>query len=139
MPDLEVFTDGGSRGNPGPSAVAVLIYGGSRLLKSHTEFIGEATNNVAEYRAVLRGLKLAAAFGSGSVVVTLDSKLVASQLSGAYKVKKGHLLELWEMVRKEEGRFSSVEYRHVRREDPRISTADRLLNATLDAVGRKRR
>lgn len=139
MPALEVFTDGGSRGNPGPAAIAALVYGGGRLLKSHSEFIGEATNNVAEYRAVIRGLKLASAFGSGPIAVTLDSQLVASQLSGAYKVKKGHLQELWDMAKKEERRFSSVEYRHVMRTDPRVATADRLLNAMLDAVRRKQR
>jgi ribonuclease HI len=140
MPDLAIYTDGGSRGNPGDAAIAVLIYDGKgKLLQSHSEYIGTTTNNVAEYRAVLKALKLAGRHGSGDVSCTMDSQLVMMQLSGKYKVKKPHLLELHGMVKREEKRFRSVSYSHVKREDSHVSLADSLLNRTLDMVEAKRR
>jgi ribonuclease HI len=135
---LSIYTDGGSRGNPGPAAIALLIYGGGRLLASHSEYIGEATNNVAEYRAVLKALRMAARlFKPSSVVCTLDSQLVASQLAGKYKIKNLHLRELNEMVKREERKLGKVSYRSVKREDPRISLADGMLNRMLDRVRRR--
>jgi len=135
MPDLNIYTDGGSRGNPGPAAFALLIYDGKgRLLKSHSEYIGENTNNVAEYRAVLNALRLASKYSTGDVICTMDSQLAAMQLSGKYKVKKPHLRELYELVKAEEGHFRSVTYRHVKREDRHVSIADAILNRTLDRV-----
>ncbi|MFH0957036.1 MAG: ribonuclease HI family protein [Candidatus Aenigmatarchaeota archaeon] len=141
MADIMIYTDGGSRGNPGPAAIAVLIYDGKgKLLASHSEYIGEATNNVAEYRAVLKALKLAKRHGAGgSVSCVMDSELVARQLSGKYKVKKPHLLELYSLVKDGEKAFSSVSYANVRREDEKISLADYLLNASLDRMEAKRR
>ena len=137
---VSIYTDGGSRGNPGPSAIAVLIYGPKgKLLKRHSEYIGEATNNVAEYRAVLRALKLAKQMKAEKAVCTLDSQLVASQLSGKYKVKKLHLKELFFLVKRAERAFQSVEYRHVRRGDERIPAVDAMLNGMLDRVEARRR
>ncbi len=136
MADMRIYTDGGSRGNPGPAAFALLIYDSKgKLLESHSEYIGESTNNVAEYRGILKALKMARNHGKGKVVCTMDSELVIMQLSGKYKVKKPHLRELYEMVKKEEKNFSSVEYTHVRREDEYIALADMMLNRTLDNVG----
>ena len=135
MADLNIYTDGGSRGNPGPAAFALLIYGPNRnLLESHSEYIGEATNNVAEYRGILKALKLARKHGSGDILCTMDSELAVKQLSGKYKVKKPHIRELFELVKEEEKHFRSVSYAHVRREDRRISLADSMLNRTLDRV-----
>jgi ribonuclease HI len=134
MPGLRIYTDGGARGNPGPSAIAVLIYGGGKLLKSHSEYIGVNTNNVAEYRAVLKALKLARKHGSGDIVCVLDSQLVMMQLSGKYRIKKPHLRELFSMVKEEEKNFRSVSYSHVRREDRRVSLADSMLNRVLDRI-----
>jgi ribonuclease HI len=140
MADIVTYTDGGSRGNPGHAAIAVLIYDGKgKLLASHSEYIGETTNNVAEYRAVLKALKLAARFGSGSVSCVMDSELVARQLSGKYKVKNPGLRELHTLVKDEERKFSSVAYSSVRREDEKISLADYLLNASLDRMEARRR
>jgi ribonuclease HI len=141
MADIVIYTDGGSRGNPGPAAIAVLIYDGrGKLLASHSEYIGETTNNVAEYRAVLKALKLAKRHGAGkSVSCVMDSELVARQLSGKYKTKKSHLLELYLLVKDGEKAFSSVVYSNVRRDDEKISLADYLLNASLDRMEAKRR
>jgi ribonuclease HI len=138
MADIHIYTDGGSRGNPGPAAFALLIYDGKgRLLESHSEFIGRATNNVAEYRGVLKALKLARNHSKGDVVCTMDSQLAVMQLSGKYKVKKPHLMELFELVMNEEKSFRSVAYRHVKRWDKHISLADSMLNRTLNRVARK--
>jgi ribonuclease HI len=135
MDNLIVYTDGGARGNPGPAAIAVLIYDGKgKLLQSHSEYIGETTNNVAEYRAVLKALKLAKRHGKGDVACTMDSQLVAMQLSGKYRIKKPHLRELSGLVRKEEKNFKSLSYSHVRREDRRVSLADSMLNRVLDRI-----
>jgi ribonuclease HI len=141
MADIKIYTDGGSRGNPGPAAIAVLIYdGGGKLLASHSEYIGEVTNNVAEYRAVLKALKLARKHGAGkSVSCVMDSELVARQLSGEYKVKKPHLRELYDLVKDAEKVFSCVSYENVRREDEKITLADYLLNASLDRMEARRR
>ena len=139
MSGLNIYTDGGSRGNPGPAAVALLITDDKgKLLTSHSEYIGIATNNVAEYRAVLRALVIARKYKADSVTCVLDSKLVASQLGGSYKVKKAHLKELHRLVKDAERSFGSVSYEHVRREDSRIQLADRMLNQMLDKVGRSR-
>ncbi len=140
MPGLMVYTDGGSRGNPGHAAIAVIIADASgKVLQTHSEYIGETTNNVAEYRAVLKALKLARKHGGGSVTCTMDSQLVMMQLSGKYRIKKPHLKELHDMVKEEEKGFSSVSYAHVRREDRMVSLADSMLNHTLDRVEGKLR
>lgn len=140
MADMKIFTDGGSRGNPGPAAFALLIYDSKGvLLESHSEFIGEATNNVAEYRGILKALKIAKKHGKGDVLCTMDSELAVMQLSGEYKIKKPHLRELYEMVKAEEKNFSSVTYGHVKREDKWISLADSMLNRVLDRIEAKLR
>ncbi len=140
MEGLRIYTDGGARGNPGPAAIALLIFDSKdKLLARHSEYIGTATNNVAEYRAVLRALTMARKYRPSSVICTLDSKLVASQLGGSYKVKKPHLHELFMLVKKAEQHLGPVKYEHVRRHDSRIKAADSMLNDMLDKVGRNRR
>ena len=136
MTDLMIYTDGGARGNPGPSAIAFQIFGSDgKLLASHSEFIGKTTNNVAEYKAVLNALKRAARFAGKEVLCTMDSKLVAMQLRGKYKVKNEHLAELFGKVKEAEKRFRKVSYRHVRRDDIYIKAVDKMLNENLDKVG----
>jgi ribonuclease HI len=137
MKEIIIYTDGGARGNPGPAAFALLIYDSEgKLLTSHSEYIGEQTNNVAEYRAVVKALKMAGKYKPGSVKCVMDSKLVANQLSGNYKIKKPHLRELHDMAKKAEKGLGTaeVEYQNVRREDKRIGLADRMLNMMLDKV-----
>jgi ribonuclease HI len=134
--DLKIYTDGGSRGNPGPAAFALIIYDSrEKLLESHSEFIGDATNNMAEYRGILKALKMAKKHGNGEVLCTMDSELAVMQLTGKYKVKKAHLKELYSMVKEAEKHFERVTYVHVRREDSHISVVDSMLNRTLDKLG----
>ena len=131
-----VFSDGGARGNPGPAAVGVLICGAKgEVLKEHRETIGETTNNVAEYRAVIRGLELAQEAGLQEVEYFLDSELVARQLSGEYRVKSLHLKDLFLQVKDREKSFRKVVYRHVPREHEKIRWVDRLVNEALNLAG----
>jgi len=136
-----IWTDGGSRGNPGPSAIGVVIQGPDIGSKEYGEYIGEGTNNRAEYAAVIFALKkLKALVGSekakkASLIVTADSELVVRQLSGQYKVKDSDIqqwfVEIWNMRLD----FGSVVFRHVPREQNH--GADRLVNDALDREASK--
>ena len=126
-----VHVDGGARGNPGPAAVAAVATepsGGE--LAERNAYIGEATNNVAEYRAVLLGLELARELGAVAVEVVNDSELVARQISGQYKVKNAGLKPLYLEVMGALRAFSSWSVRSVRREAN--ERADALVNEALD-------
>ena len=126
-------TDGGARGNPGPAAYAyVLEAEDGTVLAAHGEAIGVATNNVAEYRALLLGLERARARGAREVEVVGDSELVVRQVRGEYKVKDDALRALYAKVVKALAEFDSWSIRHVRREDN--AEADRLVNVALDSA-----
>jgi ribonuclease HI len=131
---LVIYTDGACRGNPGPGALAFIILDvkGNVLLK-HRHFIGETTNNVAEYRALIAALERARKLGN-EVSCFSDSKLVVSQLRGEYKVKKKHLKVLFEKAKSLERKFKKVEYKNVRRTDPNIKKVDRMVNEVLNRV-----
>ena len=125
--------DGGARGNPGPAAVGVVAShpdGGE--LAERSEYIGFATNNVAEYRAVLLGLQLARELGASEVEVVNDSELVARQIEGRYKVKNAGLKPLYLQTMKELREFGNWSVRSVRRESN--ERADELVNEALDAA-----
>ena len=136
-----VHTDGGARGNPGPAAIGVVIEGSSVGKKEYGEYIGEATNNEAEYKAVIFALKkLKHLIGSAesktsAVEVFLDSELIERQLNGEYKIKEKNLqnyfVEVWNL----KSDFGSVSFRHVRREEN--TDADRIVNQVLDREGSK--
>ena len=131
---LVVNVDGGSRGNPGQAAVAaVLATPDGAVVEQVGERIGEATNNVAEYRAVLLGLERARALGASEVALIGDSELVVRQVLGEYKVKDATLRGLRDQVDSALAQFDSWTFRHVRREDN--EAADLLVNETLDAPG----
>ena len=130
---LIVHVDGGARGNPGPAAVgAVAIEPGGGVLAERKAHIGEATNNVAEYRAVLLGLELARELGAASVEVVNDSELVARQIEGRYKVKSAGLKPLYLETMKALRGFGDWSVRSVRRESN--ERADQLVNEALDEV-----
>ncbi len=126
--------DGGARGNPGPAAVAAVATDreGGVMGERHA-YIGEATNNVAEYRAVLFGLELARELGAASVEVVNDSELVARQIEGRYKVKNAGLKPLYLETMKALRGFGDWSVRSVRRE--RNERADELVNEALDQAG----
>lgn len=133
MSRLTVNVDGGSRGNPGPAAIGVLVRDGEgEVLEEVGETIGEATNNVAEYRALLRGIELAAAHGASELELLGDSQLVVRQVEGRYKVKNAGMKELHAEVKRALGNFDSWSIRHVRRAEN--ADADRLVNQALDGV-----
>ena len=123
--------DGGARGNPGPAAVAaVAIEPGGGVLAERSRLIGETTNNVAEYRAVLLGLELAAELGASKVEVVNDSELVARQIEGRYKVKNAGLKPLYLETMRTLRDFGEWSVRSVRRESN--ERADELVNEALD-------
>jgi ribonuclease HI len=123
--------DGGARGNPGPAAVgAVVSAPDGSVLAEEGEYIGEATNNVAEYRAVLLGLRLARELGAHEVELVNDSELVARQISGAYKVKHAGLRPLFVETMAALREFDRWSVRNVRREAN--ERADELVNEALD-------
>lgn len=131
-----VFSDGGARGNPGPAAIGILVCDSrGEALKEHRETIGEATNNVAEYTAVIRGLELACEFGFDEIEYFVDSELVARQLCGEYRTKSPHLRDLFLQVKVKEKNFKKVAYRHVPRTHEKIKRADRLVNQALNLAG----
>ena len=123
--------DGGARGNPGPAAVAAVVTApDGTLLAEKGVYIGEATNNVAEYRAVLLGLELARQVGAREVEVVNDSELVARQIGGQYKVKHAGLKPLFIDTMRELREFDRWTVRNVRRESN--ERADELVNEALD-------
>ncbi|MBV9415957.1 MAG: ribonuclease HI family protein [Solirubrobacterales bacterium] len=131
---LVLHVDGGARGNPGPAAIGVVISDpGGEVLDEVAETIGAATNNVAEYRTVLRSLERARALGASEVEIVNDSELVARQLTGAYKVKHPALKPLYaEAIAALRG-FNSWDVRSVPR--AQNARADELVNEALDTAG----
>jgi ribonuclease HI len=126
-----VNVDGGARGNPGPAAIAAVVQGpGGAVLEERGERIGEASNNVAEYRALLLGIERAAALGASEVELVGDSELIVKQVKGEYKVKHAGMRELHAQVKRALQGFESWSIRHVRREQN--AEADRLVNEALD-------
>jgi len=127
-------TDGGARGNPGPAAFGyVLEAEDGTVLAAHGERIGVATNNVAEYRALVEGLRKAVELQIEEVEVVSDSELLVRQMSGDYKVKNATLRQLYEEASELADGFEEITYTAVRREHNEL--ADQLVNEALDAGG----
>lgn len=130
---LIIYTDGGARGNPGPAAIGVAIFSLSNThepVKTLAKYLGETTNNQAEYRALLAGLELALQLGATEVQCFLDSELVVRQITGVYKIKEAGLKDLAMDVIRLKNRFARVEFNHVPREKNKL--ADQLVNEALD-------
>jgi|SRR3989338_941934 len=124
-----IYTDGGARGNPGPAGIgAVLKFDGQQ--KTFKKFIGTATNNQAEYQAVILGLQKAKELGAEEVDVFLDSELVQQQLCQKYKVKNAELAPLFVQVWNLSIGFKKIKYIYIRRSDNKA--ADRLVNEAID-------
>ncbi len=128
---LRVNVDGGARGNPGPAAIAAVVQDGDgEVLEERSEAIGTATNNVAEYKALLLGIERAAALGAEALELVGDSELIVRQVKGQYKVKDETLRALHRQVLQALEGFERWSIEHVRRE--RNAEADRLVNEELD-------
>ncbi|HEX6261273.1 MAG TPA: ribonuclease HI family protein [Actinomycetota bacterium] len=131
-PHLILHTDGAARGNPGPAGIgAVLTDPSGRTVATLAQGVGVATNNQAEYRAVIEGLRLATERGAKRVLVRSDSKLLVEQLAGRFRVKNPTLQRLHEEVRALVRTFDRVDFEHVRREEN--AEADALANEGVDA------
>jgi ribonuclease H / adenosylcobalamin/alpha-ribazole phosphatase len=129
----KLFTDGGARGNPGPAAYGyVLEADDGTILAQEGKTIGRATNNVAEYRALIAGLEKALELGLANVTVVSDSELVVRQMRGEYRVKNDALRDLRDEAETLARRLGRVAYTNVRRAENEL--ADRLVNEALDAV-----
>ena len=126
-----IYTDGASRGNPGPASIGAVVYDESgRELHTVSRRIGRATNNEAEYCSAIAGLEAALALGARDVELLMDSELVVRQLDARYKVRNPSLRRLFGRVKDLQWRFASFRVRHVRREQNR--RADQLANEAFD-------
>ena len=122
---VHIYTDGGSRGNPGPAAFAFAIC-------SDDGYVGHGTNNEAEYKGLIAGLEAADRIGADEVCVTMDSELVVKQMTGQYRIKKERLRQLAEEAKARMERFKSASIAYATREHPMIKKVDELLNKELD-------
>lgn len=133
---LTIYTDGGARGNPGPAGIGVVIADAGKTLEEFGAYIGEKTNNQAEYAALLAGLDRARRHTDTELNCILDSELVVKQMQGEYKVKSPELKKLVHQAHGLEKNFKTVTYAHTLREGNK--RADQLVNQALDAHENKR-
>ena len=130
---LKINVDGASRGNPGRAGIGIVIKDSSgKVLKEIREFIGNTTNNVAEYRAMLRALEVARDLKGDSLLILTDSEMVANQLNGKYKVKSKDLIHLYDLAKERISSFQKVTIQHVPRNQNK--DADNLANLAIDSV-----
>ncbi|MDP2767513.1 MAG: ribonuclease HI family protein [Candidatus Methanoperedens sp.] len=125
-----LFFDGACRGNPGPMAIGAVLMENGKKVKEVSKRIGMGTNNIAEWRALIEGLKLAKAHGCKELEVRGDSQLIIKQISGQYKVKSDNLIPLFNEARKLCGGFDGLRFKWVKREENLYT--DALSNKALD-------
>jgi len=131
---IEIYTDGGSRGNPGPAAYGFVVIKEDKIIHRQNGYIGIATNNAAEYAAVLEALKwLSQKFKNQKLSFFIDSQLVVSQISGVFKVKNANIRELLFKIRELETNFENIAFTHIPREKNR--EADWQVNLALNRHG----
>ena len=134
---LNIFIDGAARGNPGPAGIGVVITDSSNnIIKELCKYIGEATNNVAEYSALIFGMEEVVALGANELTINTDSELLAKQLGGEYKVKNDKLKKLYSKVIKLLDSFQEVSVNNIPRE--KNKDADKLANKAIDDLKKKR-
>ena len=132
---LKLFTDGGARGNPGPAGIgAVILNEEGKVIVEISEYIGETTNNQAEYKALIAGLAKAKELSVSELEVFLDSELVVKQLNREYRVKDKDLAPLFLQVYNISLGFKKIVFKHIYRE--RNELADKLVNQALDKAGK---
>ena len=131
---LILHTDGCSRGNPGPAGIGVLIQDQKKkIVKESYKYIGEATNNIAEYSALIHGLEEARALGADEITVYMDSELVVRQINGEYRVKDAVMKELFTNAFRVLRGFKSFEVKHIDRS--KNKEADKLANKAINLAG----
>ena len=129
---VTVYSDGGSRGNPGKSAYAIVVVSGGRVVHEHAEFLGVHTNNYAEYRGLIAAINKAIELGADEAEFVMDSQLVIRQMTGEYRVKNPDMAALHADAEALAALIPKVSYRNVRRSEEHIPRADALLNAEMD-------
>lgn len=127
-----VYTDGGSKGNPGQAAIGIILVKDDQIIKEYGEYIGISTNNQAEYKAIIKALELCKALKEKKIICYSDSILLINQLNGLYKIKNKDLFKLILKIKKLEINFQEVRYNFVPRENPYIKKAHLLLHKYLD-------
>lgn len=127
-----MYSDGGSRGNPGKSAYAIVVTQNGRVVHEHAEFLGVHTNNYAEYRGLIAGISKILELGGTEAEFVMDSQLVIRQMTGEYKVKSPDMRELHDDAATLASMIPKVAFRNVRRSEEFIPRADALLNAEMD-------
>ena len=128
---LLIYTDGGARGNPGPAAAGIVIKNDKgAVVEAFGKYLGETTNNQAEYRALLLALEKATEIGGTEIVCYADSELMVKQLNREYKVRDKGLAPLFLSIWNLSVKFKKISYHHIRRE--KNTEADKLVNETLD-------
>jgi len=133
--ELKLFTDGGSRGNPGSSACAYAIFDlEGKLIEKSGFYLGITTNNNAEYKGLIHGLERAKALGAENVSVFMDSELVTKQVNGQYRVKNQDLKPLFEKAKELAGHFPKINFSYVPREQNQVADAE--VNRILDEQGK---
>lgn len=125
-------SDGGSRGNPGPAAIGIIVRKDDEILTKYTERIDNCTNNVAEYKALIKALEIASKYVTEELTCVLDSELLVKQLLGEYQIKSPHLIPLFRRVQRLQENFKKIKYVHVSRWDKFQLVVDDLLNEELD-------
>ena len=129
-----LYADGGSRGNPGPAGIgAVILDAKKKKVKEIFKYIGETTNNNAEYNALIAGLEEVRSLGGDEVIVNLDSELVVKQINGEYRVKNADIKPLFEIAIEALKNFKSFEIRHIDRS--KNKEADKLVNKAINLSG----
>lgn len=132
---LYAYTDGGSRRNPGPGAIAVVMLDeDKKTIAEHKECVGKTTNNRAEYGAMVKALEMASKIGSKRLICISDSKLVVNHLNGEWRIRDDGLRPMFSAIKEMEKQFEKVTYRHIHRcSDKFAERADELVNEALDA------
>ncbi len=135
--ELEIYTDGASRGNPGHAGIGIIILDkNGKIIEQSGEYIGQTTNNVAEYKGLVSGLKIAKKYLPCSVTVHLDSELVVRQLQGKYRTKDQTLKAYFEFANQMLSEFEKFEIKYVPREENKA--ADKLANQAIDNAADKK-
>lgn len=129
--NLRIYTDGGARGNPGPAGVGVIIYDeNNKIVEEYKQYLGIATNNVAEYKALVCAMELAKKYLPCTLEIHLDSELVCQQMLGNYKVKNENLIKHFQDAQRLVSEFEEVRFVYIPRD--KNKQADRLVNQVIN-------
>jgi ribonuclease HI len=131
---LKIYTDGASRGNPGDAAFAFIFVNNDKIIYSESGNIGETTNNVAEYTALIKALEKAKEYKDWKIEVYSDSLLLINQINGKWKVKKEHIKRLFNRIIELKSVFKEIKFFQITREERFIKYVDSLCNRRLDEI-----